>query len=155
MTWLIGALLGLAALGVAAFPFVRKRRLPPEPLDVIEELQGRRQAVYRDVQVLHNDWVVGQVPDSEHQERLQTLRLQAALLLREEMGLRQREESLEEEVLALRGKVPTTKAPAAKVQPAKAAGKRVVCPNCSRVLRDGASECPACGAKVTEAATHG
>lgn len=142
MTWLAGALLAAVAVAVVAIPFLRRRSLRGEPLDAVEQLQAKRQAIYREAQVLYNDWTVGQVTDQEYQERLQAHRIQAALLLREEEQLLAIEERLEEEVLALRSNIPLDAAP----------GGDLVCPNCSRLLAEGASECPACGARVTESA---
>ncbi len=135
MTWLIGALLSLAVLAVVAVPFLRGRREAVLSDGPIEYLRERRQALYREAQVLHNDWTVGQAPEQEYQERMQGYRLQAATLLREEERLLELKEELDEEVLALRG---------------KAGGREVRCPNCSRLLERGALQCSACGALVTE-----
>jgi rubrerythrin len=142
MTWLIGALLAAAALAVVALPFLHRRSPRGAPPDAVEEVQAKRQAIYREAQVLHNDWTVGQVTDQEYRERLRAHRIQAALLLREEEQLLEIEERLEEEVLALRGNTPLD----------VAAGGDLACPNCGRLLANGVSECPACGAKVTESA---
>ena len=145
MTWLIGAVLGIMALAVVSLPFFKRRSPVQSLLDALRELQARRQDVYRETQLLHNDWTVGQVSEEEYQQRLQALRLQAASLLKEETQLREMEERLEEEVLALRVERPAGGQAAAAL----------VCPNCSRMLPGGASECPVCGAKVTEGASHG
>ncbi|MBI4197934.1 MAG: hypothetical protein HY533_02350 [Chloroflexi bacterium] len=142
MTWLVGALLAAAVLAIVALPFLRRRNLPKESPDAVEALEARRQAIYREAQVLYNDWTVGQVTDQEYQERLRAHRIRAALLLREEEQMLEIEERLEEEVLALRGNTPLD----------VAAGDDHECPNCSQLLAEGASECPACGAKVTESA---
>ncbi|MBI4202990.1 MAG: hypothetical protein HY532_07765 [Chloroflexi bacterium] len=148
MTWFIAILLGTLALLVAALPFLWKRSVPqaaPDPMpDPVEELQARRQAIYHEVQLLHNDWSIGQVTEAEYRERLQGYRLQAAALLREEIRLRELEERLEEEVLAVRAE-----------GKALSEAETVACPNCSRLLEVGMAQCPACGAVVTEAAPHG
>ncbi|GEM_PF-3431062 len=136
MTWLVVGLLSLVVLAVAAFPFFRRPKTAPAASDPIRELRAQRQAVYRDVQGMYNDWVVGQVTEADYQRRLQEYRMQAALLLQEEQRLLDVAHRLEQEVLERRGK-----------RGAKAAR----CANCSRPLATGVTRCPACGAQVAEA----
>lgn len=140
MTWIIGIILGVIAVTVAALPFLRKRGVGAEGSDPVRGLQERRQAIYQEIQLLQADMTVGQVSEQEYHDRLQAHRMAAALLVREEQRLLDLQQGLEEEVLAVRGK---TKQDV------------TACPNCSRAAPRGAIQCPACGAALVEAASRG
>jgi len=89
---LLGALLALACLVVVALPLLWRRGEEPPPL---AELAERREAVYREIRTLRQEYLVGEVTPQEYEARLRALRLRAAARLRQE---EEETRSLEEEV---------------------------------------------------------
>ena len=126
------ALVGLCLLVVAG-PFFRKKDEPSRGSDPILDLRKRRSAVYDEVRVLHNDHMLGHVPQDQYERRLQPHRLLAATLLREEERLRALDSRLEEDILHLR--IDT--------------GDATACPHCGHQADHEVAECPACGAMLS------
>ncbi len=119
---------------MVARPFLRKKDKPSRGSDPILELQKRRTAIYQEVRVLHDDHMLGHVPQDQYERRLQPHRLLAATLLREEERLRALESRLEEEILHFRNDT----------------GDATACPHCGHQVDHETAECPACGAMLSE-----
>ena len=100
----IGVALVAFCLAVAAFPLLRRRGVSSQYTDPILELQQRREAVYQEVQSLQNDYALGDVPQADYDERLQTYRLQAARLLQQQEQLQGLDQWLEGRGPALQGR---------------------------------------------------
>ena len=139
----IGLALAALCLGAVAFPFLRKsNNAPPEYGDPILEMEQRRQAIYREAGALHNDYVLGDVPLADYQERLQEYRLQAAHLLYQQEHLRELDRGLEAEILSHR-----------KV--AEPQGVTPRCPECRSPTSSAMNYCPSCGAMLSGAVKDG
>lgn len=76
----IGVLLALVCVGVAAVPFLkyRKSRQTVDPTEVIVQLEGQRQLIYREMLALEESSRAGSVPEPEFNAVGQTLRRRAA-----------------------------------------------------------------------------
>ena len=120
MALLAGALLGLLALGVLLWPFVRGR-WAPAPSSLAEEVgahQRRREAIYEGIRSLELEHELGQVEPQEYQRRLHAYRLEAAVVLQEQEALEVRltavDEALEGEVQRARASLDRAGAEAAE-----------------------------------------
>jgi hypothetical protein len=93
MSLLVGLLLTAVALAVVLRPFLRSGQGASAPeagyLDHMNETQQRRESVYRDIASLQVEHGLGQIGTLEYEARLQEYRLAAASLLRDEEGLAQ------------------------------------------------------------------
>ena len=76
----IGVLLALVCVGVAAVPFLkyRKSRQTVDPTEVIAQLEGQRQLIYREMLTLGESSRAGAMPEPEFNAVIQTLRRRAA-----------------------------------------------------------------------------
>lgn len=145
MVVLLGSLIGLLALLVAAAPFILGRRESGAATDPVQQLQQQRQALYDDVVLLNNDYNVGQLTAQEYHSRLYRYRVRAARLMQEEETLAKLVMQIEDEVLAFRE---TTDATGVTYE-------APVCPDCSRMLAAEDNQCPDCGAFPSGAVPHG
>ena len=112
MSVLIGALLGILAIGVVLYPFigVRFRSQSPSTQNAPGPASGKglqhpggREAIYENIRTLQLEYELGSIEEVEYSERLRDYRLQAAANLRDQEQLeREIDRSLEEEILALR-----------------------------------------------------
>ena len=128
----IGVALAVICLIVAAIPFLKRRGVPTQYTDPILELQGRREAVYQEVRTLHNDYALGDVPQADYEERLESYRLMAARLLQQQTYVQEMDQRLEDEVKRLRNG-------------AKPSIDQLPCPECGRPVARAAEQCPSCG----------
>lgn len=139
----IGVLLALLCLGVAAAPFLkyRRSRQAVDPTDVIMELEGQRQLIYREMLTLEESSRSGSVPEPEFNAVSQTLLRRAA----ENLWLQHRwEERLAgldkalEAIIAQVGVSPQVTAEGEE-QPF------LPCPECGARASVDAMTCPKCG----------
>ncbi len=107
MPLLAGIVLAWISVVVVVWPFLRRANATHNDDDPIVELRRRRETVYEEARVLHNDHLLGDIPVAEYEPRFQAHRVLAAELLRDEERLQQLNRRLEEEVLELRQKVGT------------------------------------------------
>ena len=140
---LIGLALALVCAAILALPFLRARRSSMDrEMDDLAETTRQREAVYDEIRTLQLERDVGRIEQQEYEARLRRLRLEAAAILRDEERLMrskgEREWALEEEIQSIRR------------QSTPSAGGQAACPNCSAMVGRPASECPECGAPLTE-----
>lgn len=109
MPLLIGIVLALISLVVLVWPFLNRQNATHDDDDPVVEFRRRREAVYEEARVLHNDHLLGDVPLLEYEPRFQAHRVQAAELLRDEERLQELDGRLEEDILQLRQKAGTGK----------------------------------------------
>lgn len=139
MALVIGATLAFLSLAVAVLPFLRRKFAPLQGMDVTLELEKRREAVYQEVRTLHSDYVLGDVPQAEYEERLQAHRLMAAALLRQQERLHELDQRLEEEIRRIRNG-------------ALFSSDGAHCPECGTQVDVKADQCPSCGTMLSGAA---
>ncbi len=140
---LFGLALALVCAVVLALPFLRARRSPMDrEMDDLAETTRQREAVYDEIRTLQLERDVGRMEQQEYEVRLRRLRLEAAAILRnEERLMRSRGErtwALEEEIRSIRQQFTPPES------------GQAACPNCSVMVGRPASECPECGAPLTE-----
>ena len=140
MAVLIAALLSILAVSVVLYPFVRNRSRFRSTLATEHLAPGQRsrESVYEEIRTLQLERDLGRVDEAEYQDRLRTLRLQAASTMRdEERHSRALDRALEEEVSR-----------------AQSGGGLVVagasCGSCGRPLESDAEACPSCGTYLTQ-----
>ena len=110
MPYLLGLLLALITAALIAWPMLRSRRASTltrrSALDGLRDVQRQRSQVYDDIQTLGLDRELGHVTADQYSEAIQSHRLRAALLLRQEeeimSELAPRMTEIEDEVLAFR-----------------------------------------------------
>ena len=87
MAALLGAILAVAVVVVLLYPLIRRpssepsRQVDPNASD---KLQAARRSIYRQVAELRNDFDSGHISADEFQLRHDKLRLDAAIMLRDE-----------------------------------------------------------------------
>ena len=139
MPYLLGLLLAFTAAALIAWPLLRSRRssspLRHSALDALTETRRQRSQVYDDIQTLGLDRELGHVTADQYSEALETHRLRAALLLKQEgeimAELAPRIDAIEDEVLAFR----------------QASGSVLItieCEECGRLQDADAPLCPRC-----------
>ncbi len=143
MAWAIGLALAALCLWAVGHPLLRKRSgMSQDYTDPIMELEQQRKGIYQEAKTLHNDYVLGDVPVADYQERLKEYRLQAAQLLYHQERLQEMDQRLEAEILSRRSaaepSVETTK-----------------CPECGSPTTDGMNQCSSCGAMLSGMAQEG
>ena len=89
---------------VLVWPFLKRGNAAHNDDDPIIEIRKRREAVYEEARILHNDHLLGDVPLVEYEPRAQAYRIRAAELLRDEERLHDLGRRLEEDILDLRRK---------------------------------------------------
>lgn len=109
MPLLAGIVLAWASVLVLVWPFLRREKAVHDDDDPVVEIRRRREAVYEEARILHNDHFLGDVPLVEYEPRFQAHRVQAAELLRDEERLQELDGRLEEDILKLRQKAGTGK----------------------------------------------
>jgi hypothetical protein len=107
MPLLAGIVLAWVSVLVLVWPFLRRENTVHDDDDPVVEIRRRREAVYEESRILHNDHLLGDVPLVEYEPRFQTHRVLAAELLRDEERLQELAGQLEEEILEMRRKVGT------------------------------------------------
>lgn len=105
MPLLAGIILAWVSVLVLVWPFLRRENTANEDDDPVVEIRRRREVVYEEARVLHNDHLLGDVPLVDYEPRFQAHRIRAAELLRDEERLQELDSQLEEAILELRQKV--------------------------------------------------
>ena len=144
----IGAILALLAFAVALFPFVRRgflaresrleEELQSDVMDTEEytrSISAALEGIYEAIRTLQLERELGSVPEGLYREQLNSYRLQAAMILREQEGAQgtNGDAALEEEIRL------------ARVGLARIADGESFCPNCARPLSGAGDNCPECG----------
>lgn len=106
MPLLAGIVLAWISVLILVWPFLRRENTAHDD-DPIVELRRRREAVYEEVRVLHNDHLLGDIPLADYEPRLHVHRVKAAELLRDEERLQELDARLEEDILELRQTIGT------------------------------------------------
>ena len=99
MALIVGLFLALVCIVVVALPFFRRRiRGQQAPLGSLEALLERRQGIYGEIKALRLEYELSRVSREEYEDRLQVLRRQAAITLRDQESLMEELHSLDEEM---------------------------------------------------------
>jgi hypothetical protein len=107
MPLLIGMVLAWVSVLVLVWPFLKHGNAAHDDDDPIVGIRRRREAVYEEARVLHNDHLLGDVPLVEYEPRFRAYRVLAAELLRDEERLKDLDSRLEEDILEVRRKAGT------------------------------------------------
>ena len=143
----IGAILAVLAFAVAVYPFRRRRFLVKES-GLEDDVQGDvtdneeyilsvsavLESIYEAIRTLQLERELGSVPEGLYREQLNSYRLQAAMILREqeEAQVISGEAALEEEIRLARAGL------------ARIANEESLCPNCARPTSKAGDNYPEC-----------
>ena len=143
----IGAILAVLAFAVAVYPFRRRRFLLKES-GLEDDLQGDvtdneeyilsvsavLESIYEAIRTLQLERELGSVPEGLYREQLNSYRLQAAMILREqeEAQVISGDAALEEEIRLARAGL------------ARIAHEESLCPNCARPTSQAGDNYPEC-----------
>ena len=147
---LIGAALACFSLVMVGYAFFRGNEPTPRdttPTDAATDDSVGLDSILDSIDTLELEHQLGNVPDPQYHELLQSYRLQAAEAIKGllESGAASPELQLEQEVLAARSAIPTGDGPQAWIS----------CPQCDAPLPQAAvgstdgSTCPHCGAVLS------
>ena len=104
MTILVVTLLVVVSLAVLTYPFVARRSAHDGFDDEAEELAQRlrraRDRVYEEIRALQQEYFLHNLTEEEYREQLRAARLQAADLLRQQQGVRETMEAIDQTVEA-------------------------------------------------------
>ena len=141
----IGVLLSLVCVGVAAVPFLkyRRSRQTVDPTEVIAELEGQRQQVYREMLTLEEGSRAGSVPEPEFNAVVQTLRRRAAENLWLQHRWEERLAGLDEALEAIISRAGPSEQETAPGMHAAS----ISCPECGVQAPFHTTICPNCGAE--------
>ncbi|MFQ5934364.1 MAG: hypothetical protein ACE5KI_06950 [Dehalococcoidia bacterium] len=134
----IGIVLILFCVAVIAIPLLRSRRARAmvNPLDMIQELNLRRQSIYQELSTLKEGLQLGNVPEGEYQATSQNLRHRAAENLLLQRRWEQRLEALDQ----------VLEAQVTELRKTWINGKRsVTCPECDAPAPASQRDCSVCG----------
>ena len=154
MALIIGGILALLCIAVAAYPFVR-HRFPGESASSAPEdgdtgsvvdaglAEDELAEIYRAINTLRLERQLGNIPEGLYREQLNGYRLRAAqvLRIRELVPGRGEDWVLEEEIKVARSGL------------YRSADGGSPCPNCGRPVGPGNDECAECGAAISSSET--
>ncbi len=135
MAYIIGFIIAAVSVALVATPFFRQRGKSKEPevLTARVEAQDKRRRIYQEMDTIQLDYDMGNIDEAQYQQQIQSYRLEAASLIREQQkhGQKITGTALEEEIKAFRS--------------ARASGKPLdTCPNCGFITSQGEKLCPLC-----------
>ena len=143
MAIFVGAVLGLLSIAVLVYPFFKLRTTarpqgePPNADDAGPELES----IYEAIRTLQLEHQLGKIPEGLYQEQLNGYRVEAALVLKQQMEAQDQDPAwaLEQEVLVARASL------------ASVNGQATCCPNCGTVVTAGLIQCPECNVSLGSA----
>ena len=140
MAIFIGAVLGLLSIAVVVYPFFKSRttaRRYIEPANA-DDSGPELESIYEAIRTLQLEHQLGKIPEGLYQEQLNGYRVQAALVLKQQLEGQDQDPAwaLEQEVLVARAGL------------ASGNGQTTHCPNCGTVVATGLIHCPECNVSL-------
>ena len=134
MAIFIGAVLTVLSIAVIVYPFLKPRASggPRAPGEDREPEGADLESIYDAIRTLQLEHQLGNIPQGLYREQLDSYRVQAAVLLKQQMDAQDQDWSLEQEILLARASL------------AQLNGHAVPCPNCGAVVGAELTQCPEC-----------
>jgi hypothetical protein len=126
---------------VIVYPFVKSRSSSAQrdPSEEREPEGADLESIYEAIRTLRLEHQLGNIPLGLYQEQLDSYRVQAAVILKQQMEARDEDWSLEQEILLARASL------------AQQNGHAVPCPNCGAAVSVGLTQCPECNTELRPA----
>ena len=137
----VAGILGVLSLAVLVFPFLKYRSRGPaaNPVPTSGLSDSELDAIYDAIRTLQLEHQLGNVGEAAYREQLEGYRLQAAVLLRQQIEGEDQSahQALEQEILAARASINGSD------------NRGATCPGCSATLKARVQRCPQCHAELT------
>lgn len=136
MAIFIALLVAAVCVALVATPFLNKRKKGQvlETVPVGEDAQENRRRIYHEMDTVQLDYDMGNIDKAQYQEQMQSYKLEAASLIRDqqEKDGYNRDKAVEEEIKTFRS--------------VRRSGQPLdTCPNCGFITSHAERVCPLCG----------